>query len=174
METEKRILLGLSLISLLLIVGLAPFTCGGKVPSYGLDNHAAIGRVTLRVFHSPLFDIATSPPEEVLPLSASLYPVHNLNTSENFSSIQEAIDDSNTNDSHIIEVDPGTYSENVVVNKSVTIQSSSGDPLDTVVEAANASDHVFTVTADHVILSGFTIAGAIYQIFEEEKRDNEN
>lgn len=161
MKSQERILLSLSLISLLLVIGLAPFTCSGeKLPSYGLDDHAAIGRVTRGILSSPLFGIATSPPGDVLPVSASLYPVHNLNTSENFSSIQEAIDDSNTSDSHLIEVDPGTYSENVRVNKPITIRSSSGDPRDTVVEAANASDHVFTVTTDNVTLNGFTIEGA--------------
>ena len=91
---------------------------------------------------------------------ASLYSVHNLNTSENFSSIQEAIEAPNTTAGHIIEVDPGTYTENVWVNESLRIQSTSGDPHDTIIQAANASDHVVTVTADEVVLSGFSIVGA--------------
>ncbi|MBN1763295.1 MAG: right-handed parallel beta-helix repeat-containing protein [Methanomicrobia archaeon] len=141
MKTKRRLLGCLGLLVVLLAVGLLPFT----VADHG---HSDL----------PVEREAGSQTGRVTVTSAS--PVHNLNTSMNFSSIQEAIADSNTNDSHIIEVDPGTYSENVVVNKSVTIRSSSGDPLDTVVEAANASDHVFTVTDDHVILSGFTIEGA--------------
>ena len=88
------------------------------------------------------------------------YPVRNLNTSEQFSSIQEAIDAPNTTGGHLIEVDPGTYIENVLVNKSVTVRSSTGDPSGTVIQAANASNDVIMVTADQVTISGFTVVNA--------------
>ncbi|MBN1454654.1 MAG: right-handed parallel beta-helix repeat-containing protein [Methanomicrobia archaeon] len=92
--------------------------------------------------------------------NSSSYPVHNLNTSEQFSSIQAAIDAPNTTGGHLIEVDPGNYTENIVVNESVTIRSSTGDPSGTVIQAANASNDVVTVTADRVTISGFTILNA--------------
>ena len=86
--------------------------------------------------------------------------VRNLNTSENFSTIQAAIYDNDTEKGHIIEVDPGTHNENVKVNKSLTISSTSGNPADTIVNASNLDDHVFNVTADYVNISGFTVKGA--------------
>lgn len=90
------------------------------------------------------------------------FSVHNLNSSEDFLWIQEAIYDSNTTDGHIIEVRPGTYTENVKVNKSLTIRSFSENPATTIVQAANPGDHAFTITANHVNISGFTIKKNAY------------
>lgn len=75
-----------------------------------------------------------------------------------FSSIQAAVDAAWEGDTLLVS--PGTYTENVKVNKSISIISSSGNPEDTIVRAADPEEHVFNVTADFVNISGFTVSGA--------------
>jgi len=48
-------------------------------------------------------------------------PVHNLDTGLNYTTIQEAIDSNETLDGHTILVEDGTYYENVVVSKEVSL-----------------------------------------------------
>ena len=92
-------------------------------------------------------------------VTSETLPVHNIDTGEDFSTIQEAIDDPDTLDGNTITVDPRTYTENVDVNKRLTIQSENGYD-NCIVQAANPNDHVIEVTADHVNISAFTIKDA--------------
>ena len=71
-------------------------------------------------------------------------------------SIQATVNAASPGDT--IYVHSGTYVENVDVDKRVTLV---GDGADVVtVRAADATDHVFDVTADWVNISGFTVTGA--------------
>ncbi|NJD54076.1 MAG: hypothetical protein FIB07_14570 [Candidatus Methanoperedens sp.] len=82
--------------------------------------------------------------------------VHNINKGTDYTSIQPAINDANLGDE--IHVDSGTYFENIVVDKSLTIQGESRDT--TIIHAFNSDEPVFRVTADYVNISGFKAEGA--------------
>ena len=81
-------------------------------------------------------------------------PVHNINSGENFSAIQEAIDDFDTKDGHTIIVDKRTYYENVVVNKSITLAGE--DREGTIIDGGGVGD-VVKVVADGCKISGFMV-----------------
>jgi len=78
----------------------------------------------------------------------------------NFTSIQDAVDAASPGDTIIVY--PGTYTENVDVNKDHLTIKSEGGAETTIVQAADSNDHVFEVTADYVNISGFTVKGAGY------------
>ncbi len=78
-------------------------------------------------------------------------------TKEGFDTIQEAVD--GASEGTTISVCPGRYEENVDVETSVTIQSMEGLE-ETVVQAADANDHVFHVQQNLTTIKGFTIEGA--------------
>jgi parallel beta-helix repeat protein len=73
-------------------------------------------------------------------------------------SIQAAVDAAKDGDTIIVR--DGAYTENVDVNKRLTIRSTSGNPADTIVQAANSSDHVLEVTADYANISGIKVEGS--------------
>ncbi len=81
-------------------------------------------------------------------------PVHNINTDEYFNTIQAAIDNTNTLKGHTIEVSAGTYFENVVVNKSLTIKGA-GENLSTI--DGNYNGDAVHISADWVNITGFTL-----------------
>ena len=82
--------------------------------------------------------------------------VHNQNTGENFASIQAAVEDHDTQDGHTIEVDAGTYRENVVVTRRLTLRGIGMPTVD-----ANGSGSAITVSADGCVVDGFNVTGGL-------------
>ena len=71
-----------------------------------------------------------------------------------FKTIQQAVDAATPGDT--VRVAPGTYIENVVVNKPLTISAAGARPT---VQAADSSRDVFLLTSSGVRIDGLTITG---------------
>src|SRR5450756_2926394 len=81
----------------------------------------------------------------------------NVGAGGQYTSITAAVNAAQSGDT--ITISAGTYSENVVVTKSVTIKAAS--PGSTVVTASDPSKDVFVVQATNVRIEGLTITGAV-------------
>jgi len=79
--------------------------------------------------------------------------IRNVDTGKIYLTIQKAMDAPETLDGHTIEVKAGTYHENAVVNKSLTLMGE--DPSTTILEGKGG--HTIIVQANNVTISQFTI-----------------
>jgi parallel beta-helix repeat protein len=77
-----------------------------------------------------------------------------VGTQGQFNTIQQAVDAAKPGDT--VRIAPGTYTENVVVNKQLTITAISGRPT---VQAADPSKDVFLLSSPGVHIDGLTITG---------------
>ncbi len=75
-----------------------------------------------------------------------------------YATIQEGVDAAVNGD--MVIVADGTYVENIRVNKSLIIRSENG-AIQTFVQAQDSARHVFNISADQVVIEGFTISGAL-------------
>jgi len=87
----------------------------------------------------------------VVPASAAELTV---GTGGQYTTIQQAVNAAKSGDT--ISIAPGTYTENVVVDKPLTITAASAQPT---VRAADASKDVFLLTSSGVRINGLTITG---------------
>ena len=85
---------------------------------------------------------------------------YHVNPSGAPGAIQEAIDEANPGDT--IAVHEGTYYENVVVNKPLTITSASLPIID-----GGAAGNCFTISANNVVINGFEIRNGYSGIIGE-------
>lgn len=95
---------------------------------------------------------------EYVPPPDPLPPVHNLNKNTYYYIIQNAVDDAN--DGHIIMVAAGTYEEQLIVDKSITLQGE--DRETTIIEyppAPVSDQYLVMVQADDVTITGFKLLG---------------
>lgn len=74
-----------------------------------------------------------------------------------YSSIQAAINAANESDT--IEVYSGTYNENVIINKMLTINGA--DAETTSIIGVNSNENTVSITVDNVTFSGFTVDNTI-------------
>ncbi len=75
-----------------------------------------------------------------------------------FSSIQSAINDTNTKNGDIIEVEDGTYIENIILNKQLTLEPVNMGKV--TIQPLDPTRPVITVTGNKAIITGFNIIGA--------------
>jgi parallel beta-helix repeat protein len=90
--------------------------------------------------------------------AANLIYVDNTGQIADFNTIQAAVISASPGDEIIVK--PGTYEENIVVNKNISIASESGNSSDTIVRAADVSQDIFSILANGVSIKGFGISGS--------------
>jgi len=79
-----------------------------------------------------------------------------VSSSDTYQSIQAAVDAAQSGDEIIVR--DGTYQENILVHKSLTIRSENSR-LTTFIEAANPALNVVEIIANQVNIEGFSISG---------------
>lgn len=89
--------------------------------------------------------------------AANGYRVHNLNTGFNYTTIQEAINDSETQNGHVIFCEEGTYPERLIVNKSISLI---GEERNTTIVDGNGTGTVIQISTSNVSIANFTIRNA--------------
>jgi len=95
--------------------------------------------------------------------------VQNINTSELFCSIQTAINDAQTLDGHTVSISAGTYTENVTLNKQLTLDGSgsSSDPSSsTIVQSVIANTPCLNISStglnssNRIVVKDLRVTGA--------------
>jgi parallel beta-helix repeat protein len=91
--------------------------------------------------------------------------IRNIDTGLIYLTIQKAIDASQTSNGHTIEVKAGTYYENVVVDKSLTLI---GENTSTTIIDGSGTGNVVTVQANSSSIRRFTIQNGQYGIYVKQ------
>jgi len=140
-------------------------TNGDLTPGDGLytlrynihEDHQA-GQTLIKI-NATLGDLSRSQRSHLQVLGSAELGVHNLDTGEDYATIQEAVDDPDTLPGHVIVVESGTYSEKVLVDKSIHlrgIDTGTGRPL----ISKWVSGDILTLAAEGITVEGFEITGS--------------
>ncbi|MCO7226022.1 NosD domain-containing protein [Pleionea sp. CnH1-48] len=95
--------------------------------------------------------------QNIADLSFEAVTIPVIHVPADFATIQSAID--SATEGATILVQDGSYHENLVINKTVSIESQNGY-ASTEIIAANNNTHVISISAPHVKIKGFDISGA--------------
>jgi len=87
-------------------------------------------------------------------------PVHNINTGEDFATIQDAIGAVNTTTGHTISCDDQIYNESLLVYKEITIQSANNTPQNCIIRSAINTTYAINIMTNNINLQGFSIENA--------------
>ncbi len=106
-------------------------------------------------------------------INSNTGPVHNVNTGLNYCTIQAAVNDPLTLSGHVINVDAGTYPENVTVNKSLTINGANAGiagngarGAESIVDGNNGTRPGFVITTTDVTIDGFKVQNCGSGLYE--------
>jgi len=94
--------------------------------------------------------------------------VHNVDTGLDYSTIQGAIDASETLDGHTILVDDGTYYEQVIINKTVRLLAASQN---TTIIKGNGTGEVVSLKTTGAEIAGFTVQNGMWGIALHDVQD---
>ena len=85
---------------------------------------------------------------------ARSWNVQNVDTGDNFNSIQEAIDNASPNETVLVH--PGTYVESITIDNNL-ILTSAGTAEETIIDAGGADAAIDIDNLDEVTIEGFTV-----------------
>jgi S-layer-related duplication domain len=81
-----------------------------------------------------------------------------LSGTGDYTSIQDAIENASSGDD--IVVFPGLYSENLLINKPISIRSELNNPETVVIRSVDNQNYAIFINSDDVAMKGFTVTGA--------------
>ena len=96
--------------------------------------------------------------------TVSAQPVHNLDTGEDFATIQGALNAVNTTTGHTISCDDQIYNESLVIIKGITLLSTNDTPTDCTIRSANNTTYAVHVLTNNVNIKGFSIENGTFGI----------